>query len=112
MTLPSSQGDSGVTQNTNEPSPIEPSQQPHSGGWHFHEGLSEAERQAAISLICALNAEIAQEVLDELAGRMRIVTVKNPLRYLSTLVSKVRDGTFKAELAMAVRDQRKRMSSF
>ena len=107
LTPLSSEGVRGVTQTTNEPSPIETPLQPCSGGWHFPECLSDAERQRAASLITVLEKEIAQEVLDELAGRMRIVTVRNPLRYLSTLVSKVRDGTFSAELAMAEQDQRK-----
>ena len=53
-----------------------------------------------------LNRAQAQEVLDELSGRMAIAQVRNPLRYCTTLIERMQRGEFLPELGLKVGDAR------
>ena len=53
-----------------------------------------------------LTDDQAQQVLDELSGRMAIAQVKNPLRYCATLIERMRRGEFLPELGLKVGDAR------
>lgn len=53
-----------------------------------------------------LTDDQAQQVLDELSGRMAIAQVKNPLRYCATLIERMRRGEFLPELGLKVGEAR------
>ncbi len=48
----------------------------------------------------------AQQILDELTGRMAIEQVKNPMRYCATLIKRMQRGMFVPELGLNVADAR------
>lgn len=75
-------------------------QQP--GGRHiFPKRLTASERESMALELQGLEPDIAQAVIDELAGRMRISQVREPLRYLTCLVERAKAGTFAPELAVS-----------
>lgn len=104
VTIPAPLGDSDDTQTTIETKRNKPSQ-PRSG-WIFHEGLNQQERAEAEKKLVNLDAHVGQQVLDELAARMRNETVRNPLGYLSSLIKRAEDGLFTPELAFAEETRR------
>ena len=77
----------------------------------YPKGLSETERVAAGKQLEPFPLELAQQLLDELAGRMAVNAIHlTPLAYLRGLVRRARtgDGDFTPEVALQVSAQRKR----
>ena len=75
----------------------------------FPKGLSEAERTSARRQLVGFPEALAQQLLDELAGRMAAGAIQvAPLAYLRGLVGRARQGRFTPELALRVSDQRRR----
>ena len=103
--------DTRVLGTTIEP-PIESSQVPLrrtratvselGGDLIFPRKLDDPQKQALRKGLSALDPVTAQQLLDELAGRMAIVEVKNPLRYCAILFKRLRTGTFTPELGLNV----------
>jgi hypothetical protein len=54
-----------------------------------------------------LKPEDAQQILDELAGRMHAAQVRDPVRYCARLVEQFRRGEFELDLGRAVARQRR-----
>jgi Helix-turn-helix domain len=110
--------DTGVLVTTTEPC-IEPTPQPlqaaggvtetqdrGGGDLCFPKTVTRAQRQALRVHLAGLSSEDAQHVLDELAGRMQITAVKNPIRYCAALVGRLSRGIFTPELGLQVADKR------
>lgn len=70
--------------------------------------LHEALRARARALLAPLDAETAQAVLDELAGRAKLHPIANPLAYLQRLVSRARAGEFVAVAGVQIAEGRRR----
>ena len=47
-----------------------------------------------------------QQVLDELAGRMKIVRITNPIRYCVALIERIKRGQFTPELGIRIAERR------
>ena len=78
-------------------------------GLVFPKGLSEAERSSARRQLASFPEALAQQLLDELAGRMAAGAIQvAPLAYLRGLVGRARQGRFTPELVLRVSDQRRR----
>jgi hypothetical protein len=75
-------------------------------------GLSAPETTAAKQQLAGLPVELAQELLDELAGRMASGGIRgSPLSYLRGLLARAKRGAFTPEAAVtaaAAREQRRR----
>lgn len=75
----------------------------------YPKGLSASERTEALKRLTGLPADLAQQLLDELAGRMDAGLVKvAPLAYLRGLIRKARTGEFTPETALRVAETRRR----
>ena len=75
----------------------------------YPRGLSKPERAEARKKLEKLPEDLAQQLLDELAGRMEIDTIRvAPLAYLRGLVDRVPTGTFTPEASLRIADKRKR----
>ena len=72
----------------------------------FPKALSTAQRRAIARQFEGLKACDAQQVLDELAGRMASTTVRNPVGYCAALVASLKRGTFRLELGLAIAERR------
>src|SRR5208282_2428015 len=72
----------------------------------YPKNLTPRQRQALQDRLAALTEDQAQQVLDELSGRMAIAQVKNPLRYCATLIERTQRGEFLPELGLKVGDAR------
>lgn len=102
-------GGTSVTQTTTEPS-IESSQQPQqscSGGNSssliFPKQLQPQEKQQAERYVSGFSLQLAQELLDELAGRLNSQAIRgSPLGYLRTLCNRARAGAFTPEIGIRV----------
>lgn len=70
--------------------------------------LHEALRAQAGKLLARLDAETAQALLDELAGRSSLHPIANPLAYLQGLVAKARAGEFVAVAGVSIAEGRRR----
>jgi len=71
-------------------------------------GLTTAEREEAKRLQAGLPVELAQRILDELAGRLEAKAIHaTPLGYLRGLVKRAHEGTFEPEMAVRVAEQRR-----
>jgi hypothetical protein len=110
--------DTGVLVTTTEPC-IEPTPQPPQavggvtgtqdrggGDLCFPKAVTQAQRQALRGHLAGLSNEDAQRVLDELAGRMQITAVNNPIRYCAALVGRLSRGVFTPELGLQVAAKR------
>jgi len=110
--------DNGVLVTTTEPS-IEPSLPPPApdratrpyslgggGDLVYSKTLTPAQRKALGDRLAALARDQAQQILDELSGRMAIAQVKNPIRYCATLIERMQRGEFLPELGLKVVDAR------
>ena len=73
-----------------------------SGELCFPKTVSEAQCRELEKRVAGLTREVAQQVLDELAGRMAVEQVRNPIRYCAALVASVRRGEFQPELGVEV----------
>ncbi len=114
--------DTCVLVTTTEP-PIEPSQPPPpapdrrlapeltgSGGGgdlFFPKDLTAGQRHVLRERLTVLTPGQAQQILDELAGRVAIAQVKNPIRYCATLIVRMQRGEFESELGLNVADTRR-----
>lgn len=85
------------------------------GGDHYDDrleypqGLSKLEQAAARDKLRSLSTDLAQQLLDELAGRMKAGAIRiAPLAYLRGLVTRARAGHFTPEAALQVAEKRKR----
>lgn len=72
----------------------------------FPKGISPSQQQALRNRLATLTSEQAQQVLDELAGRMAVATVKNPIRYCTVLARRLKRAAFFPELGLKVADAR------
>jgi hypothetical protein len=72
----------------------------------YPKNLTPRQRQALQDRLTVLTDDQAQQVLDELSGRMAIAQVKNPLRYSATLIARMRRGEFLPELGLKVGEMR------
>lgn len=57
-------------------------------------------------LLDGLPRHVAQLLLDEIAGRSELVTIRNPIGYLSSLLRQHQDSTFEPALALQYRERR------
>lgn len=115
--------DTVVLRTTTEPS-IEPSQLPlpastskrppypsrgtggGGGDLIFSKDVTRRQRQALQERLTGMTHDQAQQILDELTGRMAIEQVKNPMRYCATLIKRMQRGMFVPELGLNVADAR------
>ena len=74
--------------------------------WMFPPGLTETQRAGLKRRLATLPADVAQVLLDELAGRMLVATVRNPVGYCATLIRRSREGSFVPELAPSIANAR------
>lgn len=72
------------------------------------ECMHEALRARAGKLLAPLDAETAQALLDELAGRSRLHPIANPLAYLQGLIGKARAGEFVPVAGVSIAEGRRR----
>ena len=115
------EGDTAVLpRTTNEPSFESPPPRPGNGGesdavrantggggeFFFPRGLTDSQRHALQDRLAKLTFAEAQQVLDELAGRMAVTPVKNPIRYCAVLASRMKRGAFAPELGLKIADAR------
>jgi Helix-turn-helix domain len=105
---------------TNEPSIDSPPRRPGSdsesdavrantcggGEFFFPRGLTDSQRHALRDRLAKLTSVEAQQVLDELTGRMAVTPVKNPIRYCAVLASRMKRGAFAPELGLKIADAR------
>lgn len=73
----------------------------------FPKNLDQSEQSLAAQLLTNIPDCHAQQLLDELAGRLRKGGVQSPLGYLRSLVSCYRQELFTPELAVAIARERK-----
>jgi DNA-binding transcriptional ArsR family regulator len=100
-------GDAGDTLTTTQPSTNHHQPQPPADACGQLDlvpppGLSGPEQVEAVRRVKRFGAALGQQLLDELAARMNIAQVRNPLRYLSTLAKVAAHGRFVPELALKV----------
>jgi hypothetical protein len=84
-----------------------PDQDRCGGDLLFPGALSRGQREALGKQLDSLSQETAQQVLDELAGRMNTTPVRNPIRYCAALVSRLLRGEFQPELGLQIADRRR-----
>lgn len=73
----------------------------------YPKGLSPSERADAQRRLTRLSPEIAQQLLDELAARLKAGTIRiSPLVYLAGLIKRANAGKFVPEAALHVADAR------
>src|SRR5450755_693617 len=110
--------DTAVPVTTTEPL-IEPTPQPPQargeetetqdrggGDLCFPNAVTRSQRQVLRHHLAGLSNEDAQRVLDELAGRMQLTAVNNPIRYCAALVGRLHRGVFTPELGLQVAEKR------
>jgi hypothetical protein len=75
----------------------------------YPKGLSPSEHADAQRRLARLPPELAQQLLDELAARLKAGTIRiSPLVYLAGLVRRANAGTFVPEAALNVADAREK----
>jgi hypothetical protein len=72
----------------------------------YPKDLTPAQKQALQKRLAVLTQDQAQQILDELSGRMAIEQVKNPVRYCAALIERMERGEFSLELGLKVGDAR------
>ena len=68
----------------------------------FPRSITKSQRQALRTHLARLRDEDAQQILDELSGRMNSTQVRNPISYCAALISRLKRGEFTAELGLQV----------
>ena len=99
-----------ITEPPIEPSLLPPPSQhlmsspdPRGGGeLCYPKSLTPAQRQALHGRLAVLTQDQAQQILDELSGRLVIAQVRNPLRYCAVLIRRLQRGKFAPELGLTV----------
>ena len=99
-----------------EPPPLHPHEQMHDAApmpigrsgddLVFPKGLTPSQGKALRHSLASLATDAAQKVLDELAARMAVTAVKNPLRYCMVLIDRMNRGAFLPELGLKIADAR------
>ena len=74
--------------------------------WVFPEGLSAGQIDVLRGVLTELHSSQVQPVLDELAGRMKIARITNPIRYCAALVERIKRGQFTPELGIRIAERR------
>ena len=74
--------------------------------WEFPEALSAGQIAAMRDVLTGIETSIGQQVLDELAGRMRLGQVTNPIRYCAVLIERAKCGQFRSELGIRIAESR------
>jgi hypothetical protein len=74
--------------------------------WQFPEGLSAGQIDVLRGVLTELRRSQVQPVLDELAGRMKIARITNPIRYCAALVERIKRGQFTPELGIRIAERR------
>lgn len=75
----------------------------------YPKGLSKSEQTAARAKLATLPGDLAQQLLDELAGRIAAGTLLvSLLTYLRSLVSRASTGNFTPEATLPIAERRKR----
>ena len=91
-----------------DPADAESGSGPHSN-LEYPKGLSRSERADAQRRLARFSPEIAQQLLDELAARLKAGTIRiSPLVYLAGLIKRANAGRFVPEAALHVADARKK----
>lgn len=81
------------------------------GSWIYPHELLPEEQVEAAKMLAELETDLAQQVLDELAGQIQAKTVKCPLAYLRALVTNAKIGAFTATAAVRIQEKRRRTRS-
>ena len=89
------------------PKPLNGSGCDRGGELCFPRTVSESQRRTLEEHLGVLSHDQAQQVLDELAGRLASKRVRNLVSYCAALVRSVERGKFKPELASQIADRRK-----
>jgi len=78
------------------------------GGRHFEfpEELSAGQIEVLRGVLSELQEGQVQQVLDELAGRMKVDRVINPIRYCVALAKRIEGGRFTPELGIRIAERR------
>jgi hypothetical protein len=74
--------------------------------FHFPKAMSDAQRREFAVHLRGLPHEQAQNVLDEIAGRMAVTEVRNPVGYGATLVKRAKLGTFQRQVGLKIAERR------
>lgn len=78
----------------------------------YPQGLSSAEREAARKKLAGMRADLAQQLLDELAASMACQVIQTtPLAYLRGLITHAVEGRFTPEGALRIADLRRRRAA-
>jgi hypothetical protein len=72
----------------------------------FPKGISPTQQQALARQLTVLANDDAQQIIDELAGRMNATPVRDPVRYCARLVERFKRGEFRLELGQVVARRR------
>lgn len=72
----------------------------------FPGSVSEAQQRALARQLDGLSQEIAQQVLDELEGRMNAAPIRDPIGYGARLIERARRGEFRPGIGRAVAKRR------
>lgn len=72
----------------------------------FPKALSKVQERELRSHFARLSHDAAQQILDELAGRMNTTAVRNPLLYCMSLIDRLERGLFTPELGLQVARRR------
>lgn len=74
--------------------------------WEFPEAPSAGQIAALRDELTGIEANRGQQVLDELAGRMRLGRISNPIRYCAVLIERAKCGQFRPELGIRIAEAR------
>lgn len=72
----------------------------------FPSGISSLLAQEMEKRLAGIEVSNSQALIDELAGRMKVEVIKNPVGYLSALLKKFLSGDFYPELGIQVKKNR------
>ncbi len=72
----------------------------------FPKTVTASERRTLASQVQALGHDQAQQVLDELAGRMARKQVRSPVKYCAALIRSIRRGEFKPDVGSEIANRR------
>jgi hypothetical protein len=78
----------------------------------YLKALSRAEREEARKKLARIRADVAQQLLDELAAGMGANVIRTvPLAYLRGLIARAAEGRFTPEGALRIADRRNRRAA-